>query len=67
MTHVLKLVGQRLEVEDMVDNFQLFVFSHKHFGSQHLGKVRNVDEFKVGSYVPFICENNQEEKLQLER
>ena len=50
-----------------MDNFQLSVFSHKHFGSQHLGKVRNVDEVKVGSYVPFICENSQEEKLKLER
>ena len=67
MTHVLKLVGQRLEAEDKVDNFQLSVFSHKYFGSQHLGKVCNVDEVKVGSYVPFICENSQEEKLQLER
>ena len=58
MAHVLKLVGQGLDVEDEVDSSQLSVFSHKHFSSQHFVKVRNVDEVKVGSYVPFICENS---------
>ena len=58
MAHVLKLVGQGLDVEDEVDSSQLSVFAHKHFGSQHFVKVRNVDEVKVGSYVPFICENS---------
>ena len=58
MAHVLKLVGQGLEVEDEVDSPQLSVFVHKHFSSQHLIKVCDVDEVKVGSYMPFICENS---------
>ena len=41
-----------------MDSSQLSVFAHKHFDSQHLVKVSDVDEVKVGSYVPFIYENN---------
>ena len=67
MAYVLKLVGQGLEVEDEVDSSQLSVFGHKHFGSQHLVKVCDVDKVKVGSYVPFIYEDNREAKSQLER
>ena len=67
MAHVLKLVEQGLEVEDEVDSSQLSIFIHKHFGSQQLVKVYNVDKVKVGSYMPFICEDNQEENSHLER
>ena len=58
MAHVLKLVGKGLEVEDEVDSPQLSVFVHKHFSSQHLIEVCDVDEVKVGSYMPFIYENS---------
>ena len=65
MAHVLKHVQQGLEVKDEVDNSQLPVFAHKHFGSQHLVKVRDVNEVEVG-YVSFICKNIQEAKPRLE-
>ena len=66
MAHVLKLVGQGLEVEDEVDSSQFSIFTHKHFSSQHLVEARDIDEVKVGSYVSFVCENSREAKSQLE-
>ena len=67
MADVLKLVRQGLKVEDEVNSSQLSVFVHKHFNSQQLVEVYDVDEVKVGSYVPFIYEDNREAKSHLER
>ena len=36
VTHVLKLVRQRLEVEDKMNGSQLSILAQKHLGSQHL-------------------------------
>ena len=54
VAHVLKLVGQRLEVEDKVDSSQLFVLAHEHLCFQHPVEIRNVDEVEVGGHVSFI-------------